>query len=100
MIYELDDVRLVAEMLVDVQAFDEARGRLDRGGDELIPLEIIERRLAGESPLKIWRDDRALTQAALAKVSNVSHAMIAAIETGHKTGSSARGSQPQAEPRP
>ena len=75
------------EMLADVRAYDAAKGRLDRGEDELIPLEITERRLAGESPVKIWRDHRALTQEALAKVSKVSRAMIAAIEAGHKTGS-------------
>ena len=73
-------------MLSDVRAYDAAKGRLDRGEDELIPLEITERRLAGESPVKIWRDHRALTQEALAKVSKVSRSMIAAIEAGHKTG--------------
>jgi DNA-binding XRE family transcriptional regulator len=75
-----------AEMLADVRAYDAAKGRLDRGEDELIPLEITERRLAGESPVRIWRDHRALTQEALAKRSKVSRTMIAAIEAGHKTG--------------
>jgi DNA-binding XRE family transcriptional regulator len=75
-----------AEMLADVRAYDAAKGRLDRGEDEQIPLEITERRLAGESPVRIWRDHRALTQEALAKMSKVSRAMIAAIEVGHKTG--------------
>ena len=75
-----------AEMLADVRAYDAAKGRLDRGEDELIPLEITERRLAGESPIRIWRDHRALTQEALAKRSKVSRTMIAAIEAGHKTG--------------
>lgn len=76
-----------AEMLADVQAYDAARGRLDRGEDELIPLEITKRRIAGESTVKTWRDYRGLTQAELAKVSKVSRAMIAVIEAGHKTGS-------------
>jgi mRNA interferase RelE/StbE len=75
-----------AEMLADVKAYDAAKGRLGRGDDELIPLEITERRLAGESPVKIWRDHRELTQEELAKVSKVSRGMIAAIEAGHKTG--------------
>ena len=76
-----------AEMLADVQAYDAAKGRLDRGEDELIPLEITKRRIAGESTVKTWRDYRGLTQAELAKVSKVSRAMIAVIEAGHKTGS-------------
>ena len=75
-----------AEMLADVRAYDAAKSRLDRGDDEVIPFEMVERRLAGESPVRLWRDHRALTQAELAKVSKVSRTMIAAIEAGHKTG--------------
>jgi len=75
-----------AEMLADVKAYDAAKARLDRGDDELIPLEITERRIAGENPVKLWRRHRALTQEALAKASGVSRAMIAAMEAGHKTG--------------
>ena len=75
-----------AEMLADVRAYDAAKSRLDRGDDEVIPFEMAERRLAGESPVRVWRDHRALTQAELAKVSKVSRTMIAAIEAGHKTG--------------
>src|SRR5438105_2792869 len=36
-----------AEMLADVKAYDAAKSRLDRGDDELVPLTITERRLAG-----------------------------------------------------
>ena len=75
-----------AEMLADVRAYDAARARLDRGDDELIPFTITERRLAGESPVRLWRDHRALTQEELAKESKVSRGMIASIEAGHKTG--------------
>jgi hypothetical protein len=35
-----------AEMLADVEAYDAAKARLEDGEDELIPLEIIERRLS------------------------------------------------------
>jgi DNA-binding XRE family transcriptional regulator len=83
---KLKKLMIDAEMLVDVMAYDEAKQRLARGEDELIPLELIERRLAGENPMKIWREYRGLTQEALAKRSKVSRPMIAAIETGHKTG--------------
>ena len=75
-----------AEMLSDVKAYDAAKARLARGEDEVIPLDITERRLAGESPVKIWRAYRGLTQEGLAKKSKVSRPMIAAIESGHKTG--------------
>lgn len=75
-----------AEMLADVAAYDAAKARLERGEDEIIPFEIVERRLAGESTLKVWREHRGLTQEKLAKVSKVSRPMIAAIEAGHKRG--------------
>ena len=75
-----------AEMLSDVKAYDAAKARVERGEDEPIPLEITERRIAGESTLRIWREYRGLTQADLAKKSKVSRPMIAAIESGHRTG--------------
>jgi DNA-binding transcriptional regulator YiaG len=74
------------ETLADVKAYDAAKARLDRGDDELIPLAITERRLSGESPVKVWREYRGMTQEKLAKASGVSRPMIAAIESGHKRG--------------
>jgi len=76
-----------AEMLADVKAYDAAKTRLEAGEDELIPLEITERRLKGEATLRIWREYRKLTQETLARKAKVSRALIAAIETKRKTGS-------------
>jgi mRNA interferase RelE/StbE len=76
-----------AEMLADVKAYDAAKARLEDGEDELIPLEISERRLRGEPALRIWREYRKLTQQQLAKKAKVSRALIAAIETKRKVGS-------------
>jgi len=76
-----------SEMLADVRAYDAAKARLEDGEDELIPLEITERRLRGEPALRIWREYRKLTQQQLATKSKVSRALIAAIETNRKSGS-------------
>jgi DNA-binding XRE family transcriptional regulator len=76
-----------AEMLADVKAYDAAKARLEDGADELVPLEITERRLRGEAALRIWREYRKFTQEQLAKRSKVSRALIAAIETNRKAGS-------------
>src|ERR1700685_1250669 len=84
---ELQRLKDDAEMLADVKAYDAAKARLQNGEDELIPLEITERRLGGEAALRIWREYRKLTQERLAKKSKVSRALIAAIETNRKTGS-------------
>src|SRR5258708_38296005 len=76
-----------SEMLADVKAYDAAKARLEDDEDELIPLEITERRLGGEAALRIWREYRELTQEKLAKRAKVSRALIAAIETKRKAGS-------------
>jgi mRNA interferase RelE/StbE len=75
-----------AEMLADVTAYHAAKARIASGEDELIPFELIERRVAGESTVKVWREYRGLTQEGLAKKSKVSRSMIAAIEAKHKKG--------------
>jgi DNA-binding XRE family transcriptional regulator len=84
---DLQKLMADAEMLADVRAYDAAKARLERGEDELVPLEITERRLRGDPALVIWRAHRKLTQAQLAKKSKVSRALIAAIETKRKAGS-------------
>jgi len=76
-----------AEMLADVKAYDVAKARREDGEDELIPLEITERRLRGEPALRVWREFRKLTQEQLAKKAKISRALIAAIETGRRSGS-------------
>jgi hypothetical protein len=60
------------EMLADVRAYDAAKARIERGEDEVIPLEITERRLAGESTAKIWREYRGFTHEGLGRTSKVS----------------------------
>jgi len=86
-IQTLDALLADSEMLHDIEMLNAAKARIESGEDEIIPFELIERRVAGESPLKIWREYRNMTQEKLAQVSKVSRAMIAAIESGHKTGS-------------
>lgn len=47
-----------AEMLDDIKAFDAALV----GNDELIPEAVVQRLLAGENKIKVWREHRKLTQ--------------------------------------
>ena len=55
----------------DLRAYDRSKAALAAGEDELIPAEYVKRMLAGERPLRVWRDYRGLTQAALADSSGV-----------------------------
>ena len=71
------------EDMLDIRAFDEAKKR----GAETFPKALVDRLIAGENRLRIYREYRGLTQAALASASGVSRDMIAMIETDKKTGS-------------
>ena len=75
-----------AEELDDVTAFDHATRELAEGRDELVPAEVVDRLLAGENPVKVWREHRRLTQAALAEPAGVSQSYVAMIERGDRTG--------------
>ena len=84
---EYDRLRAAADDLTDLQAYDRAKAGLATGEDELIPVEYVNRLLNGESALRVYRDLRGLTQAALAKKASVSRVTIAEIETCRKQGS-------------
>ena len=58
-----------------------------RGDEELVPEAFAKRLIAGESPVRVWRELRGLTQAALATWSGVNRVQIANIESGAKSGS-------------
>ena len=72
-----------AEMLDDIKAYDEAMS----SDDELIPGEVVDRLLAGENKIKVWREYRQLSQTALAEQSGMAQATIAQMEGGKRAGS-------------
>jgi mRNA interferase RelE/StbE len=77
----------VAEAMDDVAAYDRAKAALAAGEDELVPSAYVDRMIDGESPVRVFRDLRGLTQTALAAASGVNRVQIADIEAGRKTGS-------------
>ncbi|MCW1427684.1 helix-turn-helix transcriptional regulator [Novosphingobium sp. JCM 18896] len=84
---EYQRLREAAEELDDLRSYDRAKAALAAGDDELVPAEAVNRIIGGESPLRVFRDLRALTQQQLADASGVNRVQIADIEAGRKTGS-------------
>ena len=76
-----------AENFADLRAYDRTMAAIVRGDEELVPEAFAKRLIAGESPLRVWRELRGLTQAALAAASGVNRVQIANIESGAKSGS-------------
>ena len=62
---EYDRLQAAAEDLADLQSYDRAKAALAAGEEELVPLDFVNRMLNGENALRVYRDLRGLTQAAL-----------------------------------
>ncbi len=55
--------------------------------EELFPIEMTERLINGESPLRIYREYRGFTQTQLATKVSLTQATIAELEKGKQKGS-------------
>lgn len=84
---EYKRLRAAVEDLADLQAHDRVMADLAAGRDEAVPAEYARRLIAGERPLRVWRELRGLTQTALAGLSGVNRVQIVDIEAGRKKGS-------------
>lgn len=84
---EYDRLREAAEDLADLRAYDRAKAALASGEEELVPADFAKRLIAGESPLRVWRELRGLSQVKLGAVSKVNRVQIADIEAGRGNGS-------------
>lgn len=73
-----------AEALDDVATFDQAVRALDEGRDQTVPAHVADRLVAGDNPVKVWREHRELTQTALAARAGLSQSHIAMIERGDR----------------
>lgn len=90
-----DDPRLLVKALRNVAEFEEdqadsqaalgVQARIDDGIEEFVPGTVVSRLVDGESPLRVWREYRGFSQAALARAASTSRARIADIEAGRRT---------------
>ncbi len=77
----------VEEDLADIQAALVVQARIDAGSEEFVSEAVAERLLDGEPPLRVWREHRGFSQAALARAADTSRVQIVDIEAGRGTGS-------------
>jgi transcriptional regulator with XRE-family HTH domain len=70
------------EDLADRAAIEAARA----SGEERVPHALVKRLLAGDHPVKVYREHRGLTQVELAARTGLSAMYLSQIETGRRSG--------------
>jgi DNA-binding XRE family transcriptional regulator len=84
---EYERLVAAAEDAADARAFDEAMAALASGQEELMPSELANRIIEGESPVRVWRVYRGLALRDLARRAGISPGYLSEIERGRKSGS-------------
>jgi hypothetical protein len=62
-------------------AYDRTRG------EESVPVAVVDRLIAGENPMRVWRDHRGMTLEQLGAKAHLSIGYLSEIEAGKKPGS-------------
>ncbi|WP_336801788.1 helix-turn-helix domain-containing protein [Kaistia sp. MMO-174] len=83
---EFDAMREAIEDAQDAAAVVEYRRKLAAGEEEQIPSAIVDRILAGENKVRVWRDHRGISARELAVKAALSTAYLSQIETGARAG--------------
>jgi len=83
---EYDKLVEIAEDAADIASTTEFRRKLAGGEEDLLPAAFIDRMLAGENLVRLWREHRAMTSSALAEKADVAQSYLSEIETGKKDG--------------
>ena len=84
---EYERLRALDEEFAEIESALAIEAKIASGEEELIPSVVVDRLLAAEAPLRVWREYRQLTQVALAQASGVNRVQIVEIEAGRSTGS-------------
>jgi len=82
-------LKAIEQEMADLNIAANTLARIKAGTEELVPSAVVDRLLAGDAPLMVWREHRGLSQAKLARQSGVNRIQIIDIEAGRKTGSAA-----------
>jgi DNA-binding XRE family transcriptional regulator len=73
----------LAEMLEDAAATAAFHATRDQ---ESVPAEIVTRLVAGDNPVKVWREHRGLSQRSLAERVGLNFSYLSQIESGARKG--------------
>ena len=79
---EYKALRELADDADDAAALLRFAKRYAKGEVETVPIEVVDRLLAGESPLRVWREHRGMTAAALAAAVDITPAHVSKLESG------------------
>ncbi|HYD99357.1 MAG TPA: helix-turn-helix transcriptional regulator [Alphaproteobacteria bacterium] len=82
----LDVYEDLMDELAAVRAYDRAQ---DTPKDDYLPAALVKRMLDGETALRLWREHRGLTQAALAERVGIGRPYLSQLETGARKASHA-----------
>jgi len=83
---EYERLVAAAEDATNVRAYDKAKAKLAAGEEELLPAEMVDRLLTGESKVRVWREHRRMTIKALADAAGLTQPYLSQIETGKREG--------------
>ena len=75
-----------AEDAADARDVDEIKRRLATGEEELIPAELADRIIDGESKIRVWREYRGMSGKDLAEKTGLAPPYISQLETGQREG--------------
>jgi hypothetical protein len=73
----------------DTDTVTTIRAEYEAARADALPAELVQRLLAGESPVRIWREHRCLTLGDLADRAGLAPSYVLEIETGLTLGSGA-----------
>ncbi|WP_371345552.1 helix-turn-helix domain-containing protein [Ancylobacter sp. IITR112] len=75
-----------AEDAADIATVRRFKERLASGEEELVPAAIVDRLVAGENAIRVWREHRGLSASSLAEKAGIAQAFLSQIETGKRDG--------------
>jgi DNA-binding XRE family transcriptional regulator len=76
-----------AEMLQDINDYDQIIKAVEEGTEETVPAELAYILMEGENPIKAWREYRRLTQKQLADTVGISNPFLSQVEAGKRKAS-------------